>query len=378
MDIIDSIPTSKTLEINAIAKKLKSQGKDIINLTTGEPDFPTPEPIKEKAKEALKNNFTKYTDSKGIYELREAISTMLKGKGIYFSNDEIVVTNGGKQAIFNSIMSILDKGDEIILFSPLWVSYIPMVMLVGAEPVIVETKFENDFLPTKEDIISKLTDKTKVILINSPNNPTGSVYSKEILEEIAEIANKNNIFVIADEVYDSLVYDGSFTSLYGMVNEDLLIYVNAFSKAYSMTGWRIGFVATKNEVVYRRIAKLQSHTTSSTNSISQYAAIEATVTDNSKMVEEFRKRRNFAVEKAKEIGLDFVNPKGAFYLFFKSPVEDDEAFCKELLEKKLVALVPGSAFNANGFVRLSFANSIEILSEGFKRIGEFLKENINP
>jgi len=372
MEIIDQIPVSKTLEINAIATKLKNEGKDIINLTAGEPDFPTPEIIKQKAKEALERNFTKYTNSKGILELREAISKLLEKKNIFFGPDEILVTNGGKQALFNTLLSILDKDDEIIIFSPFWVSYIPMVLLSGAKPVILETRFENSFLPDLDELVKVINPKTKAILVNSPNNPTGIVYPEEIVRKISKIANENNIFLIADEVYDSLVYDANFVSFVKFVKEELLIYINAFSKSYSMTGWRLGFAALKNKLIYNRMAKIQGHTTSSVNSIAQYAATVSIDVDNSYMIEEFKKRRDFTIKKAKEIGLDFVYPKGTFYLFFKSPIKDDEVFCKKLLEEKLVALVPGSAFNAKGFVRLSFANSIEKLDEGFKRIKEFI------
>lgn len=372
MEIIDQIPVSKTLEINAIATKLKNEGKDIINLTAGEPDFPTPEIIKQKAKEALERNFTKYTNSKGILELREAISKLLEKKNIFFGPDEILVTNGGKQALFNTLLSILDKDDEIIIFSPFWVSYIPMVLLSGAKPVILETRFENSFLPDLDELIKVINPKTKAILVNSPNNPTGIVYPEEIVRKISKIANENNIFLIADEVYDSLVYDANFVSFAKFVKEELLIYINAFSKSYSMTGWRLGFAALKNKLIYNRMSKIQGHTTSSVNSIAQYAATVSIDVDNSYMIEEFKKRRDFTIKKAKEIGLDFVYPKGTFYLFFKSPIKDDEVFCKKLLEEKLVALVPGSAFNAKGFVRLSFANSIEKLDEGFKRIKEFI------
>ncbi|MDK2886650.1 MAG: aspartate aminotransferase [Thermosipho sp. (in: thermotogales)] len=372
MEIIDQIPESKTLKINALATKLKKEGKNVINLTTGEPDFPTPEEIKLKAKEALDKDFTKYTNSKGIPELRKTISILLEKKGIFFNEDEIIVTNGGKQAIFNALLSILDKDDEIILFSPMWVSYIPMVLITGAKPVIIKTKFENEFLPDLEELKKSITPKTRAILVNSPNNPTGSVYPEEIVKKISEIANENNLFVIADEVYDSLVYEGKFTTFSKFVNPELLIYINAFSKTYSMTGWRLGYAALKNKKIYERIAKLQGHTTSSVNSIAQYAATVANEIDNSYMIEEFKRRRNFTVKMAKSIGLDFVYPKGAFYLFFKTPIEDDEIFCEKLLEEKLVALVPGSAFDAKGFVRLSFANSIENLEEGFRRIKEFL------
>ncbi|MGQ9855121.1 MAG: aspartate aminotransferase [Fervidobacterium sp.] len=371
----EQILPSKTLEIDALAKKLISEGKDVINFTVGEPDFQTPKNIVEKAIEALQKGLTKYTDSNGIPQLREAISNYLRvKKNVHYTPDEIVVSNGGKQALFNAFSAILNEGDEVLMFAPLWVSYVPQVLLSRGKPVVVRTKFENGFVPTKDEILSHLTEKTKIILVNSPNNPTGGVYDKEILTTIAEIANERKIFVISDEVYDDLVYDGNHISLYGLVSDDLLIYVNAFSKSHAMTGWRVGYTATKNKEIKKRISKIQSHVSSNINTPAQYAAIEACRTDNTYMIDEFKKRRAFILAKAREYGLEYVEPKGAFYLFFKVP-GDDEQFCKKLLEKKLVATVPGSAFEMPGFVRISFATSIDKIEEGMKRIKEFL-ENI--
>lgn len=372
MNFVDKIPISKTIEINILAKKLIEEGKDVINLTAGEPDFPTPNIIKEKAKEALENDFTNYTDSKGIPELRNAISRLLYKKNIHFLSNEILVTNGGKQALFNVFLSILDRGDEVILFSPFWVSYVPVILLTGAKPVILKTKFENSFLPDINELKKLITSRTKAILVNSPNNPTGVIYPEEIIIEISRIANENKIFVITDEVYDFLVYEDNFSSFAKYVDKNQLIYINSFSKSYSMTGWRIGFVALKNQLIYNRMIKIQGHSTTSVNSIAQYASTVIDKVDNSYMLKEFKKRRDFTVKKSKEIGLDFIYPKGAFYLFFKSPIKDDSLFCKTILEEKLIALIPGSAFNEKGFVRLSFTNSIEKLEEGFKRIKEFV------
>lgn len=365
------IAPSKTLEVDSLAKRLRAEGKDVINLTAGEPDFPTPAPIVEKAVEALKMGFTKYTDSNGIPELRSAIADYLKRrKGVHFSSDDIVVSNGGKQALFNAFMSLLEEGDEVLLFAPYWVSYPPQVHMCRGVPVVVRTRFENEFVPTEDEIKAHLGTRTKVIVVNSPNNPTGAVYARETLEMIAEIANERRIFVISDEVYDDLVYEGNHVSLQGLVDDELLIYVNAFSKSHAMTGWRVGFTATKNAELKKRISKVQSHLTSNVNTVAQYAALAACVTDNGSMVEEFKRRRDFVVSAAEELRLNFVKPKGAFYLFFH--VGDDERFCRELLADKLVATVPGGAFDMPGFVRLSFASSIEILQEGFRRIGEFL------
>lgn len=367
------ITPSKTLQIDALAKQLKAEGKPVINLTAGEPDFQTPRPIVEKAFEALEKGLTKYTDSDGIPELRMAISEYLKNKKeVEFAPDEIVTSNGGKQALFNAFAAILDEGDEVLLFAPYWVSYPAQIHLVRGKPVVIRLRYENGFMPTKEEILQHLSLKTKAIVVNSPNNPSGVIYSRETLEMIAQISNERNIYVVTDEVYDELVYVGKHHSPYGLVRPELLIYVNAFSKSHAMTGWRVGYTATKNKEVKKRISKIQSHLTSNINTIAQYAAIEACKTDNSYMIAEFKRRRDFVVERAKQLGLEFAEPKGAFYLFFKVD-GDDEEFCRKLLEEKMVATVPGSAFDMPGFVRISFATSLENLDEAFRRLEAFLK-----
>ncbi|ABS60823.1 MULTISPECIES: aspartate aminotransferase [Fervidobacterium] len=374
MHPVDLIAPSKTLEVDSLAKKLISEGKDVVNLTAGEPDFQTPRPIIEEAINALNKGLTKYTDSNGILPLREAISKYLKEKKkVQFTPDEIVVSNGGKQALFNAFASILDEGDEAILFAPYWVSYPAQITMVRAKPVVVRTSFERQFVPTVDELLSAITLKTKLIVVNSPNNPSGGIYDYETMKAIADIANEKRIYVISDEVYDDLVYEGNHVSMYGLVDDDLLIYVNAFSKSHAMTGWRVGYVATKNKDIKKRISKIQSHLSSNINTTAQYAAIKACETDNSYMIEEFKKRRKFVVEKAEEYGLSFVEPKGAFYLFFKVKGSDEE-FCKRLLSEKLVATVPGSAFDMPGFVRMSFATNIETLDKGLKRIKEFMEE----
>ncbi|MFN3692353.1 MAG: aspartate aminotransferase [Fervidobacterium sp.] len=371
----DLMASSKTLEVDTLAKRLISEGKDVVNLTVGEPDFPTPQPIVEKAIEALNKGYTKYTDSNGIQPLRVAISDYLKTrKAVEYTPDEIVVSNGGKQALYNAFNAVLDEGDEVILFAPLWVSYIPQILMARAKPVVIKTDFERNFSPTKEQLISGITSKTKLIVVNSPNNPSGCVYSKETLEMIAQVANERRIFVVTDEVYDDLVYEGKHQTMYGLVDNELLIYINAFSKSHAMTGWRVGYAATKNREIKKRISKIQSHMSSNVNTIAQYAAIQACYTDNTHMIEEFKKRRDFVLEKAKEYELAFVQPNGAFYLFFKVNGNDEE-FCKRLLSEKLVAAVPGSAFEMPGFVRISFAANLETIDKGLKRIKDFISEN---
>ncbi|MGB9613957.1 MAG: aminotransferase class I/II-fold pyridoxal phosphate-dependent enzyme [Fervidobacterium sp.] len=289
-----------------------------------------------------------------------------------YSPDEIVVSNGGKQALFNTFAAILDEGDEVILFAPYWVSYPAQIIMVRGKPVVVRTSFERQFIPAAEELLRHITKKTKAIVINSPNNPSGGVYDKETLKVIGEIANEKHIYVISDEVYDDLIYEGKHNSMYGLIDEALLIYINAFSKSHAMTGWRVGYSATKNKEIKKRISKIQSHLTSNVNTIAQHAAIKACETDNTYMIEEFKKRREFVVQKAREFGFTFIEPKGAFYLFFKVNGSDEE-FCKRLLSEQLVAAVPGSAFDMPGFVRISFATNIETLEKGLRRIKEFME-----
>jgi len=372
---ISEIPISKTMELDAKAKALIKKGEDVINLTAGEPDFPTPEPVLEAAKNFLEKGQIKYTDPRGIYELREAIAKKVGERyGKEISPDQVVVTNGAKQALFNTFMALLDPGDEVIVFSPVWVSYIPQILLAGGTVKVVETFMKNDFHPSLEEVEGLLVGKTKAVLINSPNNPTGVVYSRSFLEGLLRLSEEMHFYIVSDEVYDSLVYTDNYTSILDIAKDfERVVYINGFSKSHSMTGWRVGYLISNRELA-SAVSKIQSHTTSCINTVAQYAALKAIEVDNSHMVQVFKERRDLVVERLKKMGVKFVEPQGAFYLFFKVP-GDDVKFCERLLEEKKVALVPGSSFLKPGFVRLSFAISTERLAEALDRIEDFLNSH---
>lgn len=371
---VSSIAPSKTLEVNALAQELKKKGVDVVNLTAGEPDFPTPDPIVEAAVEALRMGLTKYTDSSGIPELREKIAKHVSEKfKVPCTSNQVVVSNGGKQAIFNALASVVSQNDEVIIIDPCWVSYAPMVLLLGGKPVHVKTHFEREFIPKSQDIEKSISPMTKAIIVNSPNNPTGVVYDEKTLCEIYEIAKKHDLLIISDEVYEPLVYDGEHISLFTISKGDRTVLVNAFSKSHSMTGWRIGYLVAPTEIA-KAAAKVQGHLTSNINSITQYAALKAFDVDTSYMKERFKERRDLVCSMLSEFKLNFVRPKGAFYVLIdvREFEPDDVQFCMKLLNDQHVALVPGSAFNAQGFVRLSFAASEDSLKEGIGRIGKFI------
>lgn len=372
---ISEIPISKTMELDAKAKALIKKGEDVINLTAGEPDFPTPKPVLEAAKSFLEKGQIKYTDPRGIYELREAIAKKVGERyGKEISPDQVVVTNGAKQALFNTFMALLDPGDEVIVFSPVWVSYIPQILLAGGTVKVVETFMKNDFHPSLEEVEGLLVGKTKAVLINSPNNPTGVVYSRSFLEGLLRLSEEMHFYIVSDEVYDSLVYTDNYTSILDIAKDfERVVYINGFSKSHSMTGWRVGYLISNRELA-SAVSKIQSHTTSCINTVAQYAALKAIEVDNSHMVQVFKERRDLVVERLKKMGVKFVEPQGAFYLFFKVP-GDDVKFCERLLEEKKVALVPGSSFLKPGFVRLSFAISTERLAEALDRIEDFLNSH---
>lgn len=372
---VSSIPASKTLEVNALAQELKKKGVDVVNLTAGEPDFPTPDPIVEAAIEALKMGFTKYTDSSGIPELREMIARHVSKKfKVPCTANQVVVSNGGKQAIFNALASVVSQNDEVIIIDPCWVSYEPMVLLLGAKAVHVKTHFEKEFVPNPEEIEKSISSATKVIIVNSPNNPTGAVYDEKTLYEIYEIAKKYDLLIISDEVYEPLVYDTDHISLFSISKGDRTVLVNAFSKSHSMTGWRIGYLVAPIEIA-RAAAKIQGHLTSNINSITQYAALKAFEVDTTYMKDRFKKRRDLVCSMLSELKLNYLRPKGAFYVLIdvREFEQDDVQFCMKLLNDQHVALVPGSAFNAQGFVRLSFATSEDLIKKGIDRIGKFIR-----
>lgn len=376
---VDAIESSLTLRIDSKAKAMKKDGKDLVLFTAGEPDFDTPKAVKEAAIEAINANFTKYTKSSGIIELREGICEKLKkDNGLKYSPDEIVVSNGGKQALFNIFGAILNPGDEVIVLTPAWVSYSPQIKMWKAKPIEVKTYPENDYLPQEEDLEKAITDKTKAILFNSPNNPTGAVYDKRTLEMLAHIAQKHDLYMVADEVYEKMVYDLphiSIASFDGMKERTLII--NGFSKSHAMTGWRVGYsVAPLN--ISKQISKIQSHTTSNINSITQKAALKALSVDTKYMMDEYKKRRDLISDMLSNANFKFFKPKGAFYVMvdmneFLTDEKNTEDLCMELMEKAGVALIPADAFGAKGFVRISFATSQELIKKGINRLIEYLK-----
>jgi len=375
---LQNITESATLRISNLANELKSQGKDIISFSLGEPDFATPSHIIDAAKASLERGETHYTPSPGIPELRKAITEKLKKDNkIETKPGNIIVTPGAKQAIFEVILSVLREGDEAILFDPAWVSYDPCIQLAGARTIWAPTSRNNGFSP--ENISEYITKKTKLIVINSPCNPTGSVYSKETLKEIADISIDKNIFVLSDEIYEKIIYDRehiSIASLDGM--QDLTITVNGFSKAYAMTGWRLGYVNAPKEV-YEPMLKLHSHSVSQATSFVQYAGIAALRGDQApvaSMVREFRARRDLLIRGLNKIGIKCARPDGAFYAFADvSEYGTGEKVAELLLNKAFVATTPGSAFGeaGNDFIRISYATSQERIKEALRRIEAVLE-----
>lgn len=378
---------SQTLALTALAKKLKAEGVDVISLTAGEPDFPTPRHIKDAAIKAIEENFTKYTINSGILELRTAIAHKLqRDNGIEVEPTHILVSNGAKHSIFNALQAICNKGDEVIIPAPYWVSYPEMVKLVDAVPVILKSSEKTDFKITATQLKKAITKKTKALILCSPSNPTGSVYSPEELREIAHVVEKTGIFVIADEIYEKVIYDGVRHFSLGSIPEikEHIITVNGVSKAYSMTGWRIGFLAASKEVV-EAAEKVQSQATSGPNSIAQkaaYAAFSGSDDEVHKMTAEFKRRRDYIFTELTAIpGVSSTNPKGAFYLFpnvseffgtsfngFKIKNCDDVA--QFLIQEAKVVTVPGSGFGAKDNIRLSYACSMQELEKAVSRMRE--------
>ncbi|PAF45361.1 pyridoxal phosphate-dependent aminotransferase [Helicobacter sp. 11S02629-2] len=375
---------SATIAVDTLAKKLKAEGKDILSFSAGEPDFDTPKPIKDEAVRALNLGFTKYTPVAGIPELLDAIREKLKrDNGLEYERDEIIVSNGAKQSLFNTFQALIDDGDEVLIPSPYWVTYPELVTYSGGKPVFVPTKQEYNFKASALDFEKHITPKTKALVLTSPNNPTGMVYDKEELTEIAKMAVKHKLWVISDEMYEKLVYGVKFHSI-GSLGEDILkqtVTINGLSKSVAMTGWRMGYAASKDKKLVKLMTNLQSQCTSNINSITQKASIIALslTTEVEQMREAFEARRDEACAIIKRIsGISVVKPDGAFYLFIDiSKVKgfngDSMEFCKELLNQKGVALVPGVAFGMDGFVRMSFACSIEDIREGIARIEAFIK-----
>ncbi|CAG1005418.1 MAG: pyridoxal phosphate-dependent aminotransferase [Candidatus Methanoperedens sp.] len=370
---LQNITESATIRISNLANELKNQGKDIISFSLGEPDFNTPEHIVDAAKASLDRGETHYTPSPGIPELRRAIVEKLKiDNNINTIAGNIIVTPGAKQAIFEVMLSVLEEGDETIIFDPAWVSYDPCVKLAGARTVWAPTTCDNGFTPIGTG--EYITKKTKLIVINSPCNPTGGVYDKSTIKEIADLAVDNNIMVLSDEIYEKIIYDKEHISIGSMDGmQDLTITVNGFSKAYAMTGWRLGYVSAPKEV-YQQMVKLHSHSVSQATSFVQYAGIAALQGDQAcvqNMVREFRERRDLLIKGLEKLGIKCTRPDGAFYAFADvSEYGSGEAVAEVLLNKAFVATTPGAAFGkaGNNFIRISYATSKDRIKEALRRI----------
>jgi aspartate/methionine/tyrosine aminotransferase len=385
---VSQIGASETLKISAKAKELAAQGLDVIDLSLGEPDFPTPANVKQAGKDAIDANFTKYTPNPGIPELRKAICEKLKrDNNVVYSPDQILVSSGAKNSLYNLMMAILDPGDEVIVPAPYWVSYPQQVLLAGAKPVIVDTNEEDDFRLTPKALESAISFATKALIINNPSNPTGTAYERRDLEAVCRLAAKEGLTIIADEIYEKLVYGGfRFTSV-ASLGEDIkakTVLINGVSKSYSMTGWRLGYAAGPKDII-SAMAKVQSHNTSNASSISQRAALEAIKgpqMDVMRMVSEFQARRNYCLRRLRTIpGVSCMEPKGAFYLFPNFSAYYDKEFEGMLIRNSFglafyllkyanVALVPGAAFGKDSCIRLSYATSMKSIEKAMDRIVE--------
>lgn len=380
---IQEVKESPTLAITAKAKEMKQRGEDVISFGAGEPDFDTPSHIKSAAIKAIENGFTKYTASSGIPELKKAIcEKFLQQNMLEYKPEQIIVSCGAKHSLYNILQVICEEGDEVIIPSPYWVSYPEMVRLAGGVPIILKTRQSDEFKLRQEDLKKAINKRTVAFILNSPSNPTGSVYSKAELESIAEVLIDRKIAVISDEIYEKLIYDDerhfSFASL-GKDAYDLTFVVNGVSKSYAMTGWRIGYLAAPNKELSLNMGRLQDHSTSNPTSIAQKAALEALKGDQTcvdRMVEEFKKRRDFMVNEINEMkDINCVNPKGAFYVFCdisKTSIDSFE-FARKLLDEAKVAVIPGEPFGWNTHIRLSFATGIEDIKKGLQRIADWLK-----
>lgn len=390
---VKNINPSQTLAITAQALKMKREGKKVISFAAGEPDFDTPGNIREEAISAIREGFSHYTASSGIIELKEAVIEKLKKDNrVEYKPSEIIISTGAKQCLFNTILTICDPGDEVLLPTPCWVSYTEQIKFAGAVPIFINTYQEEDFKLFASQVEEKITSRTKLLILNSPNNPTGAVYEPEELKRIAQLLTKYNIYCICDEIYEKLIYDNakhlSMASLSDEIKERI-ITINGVSKSYAMTGWRIGYAAGPEEII-KGMSKIQGHSTSNPNSIAQKASVEA-LNGKQDTIEEMRKafdeRRKYMVKRLNSIeGIFCLNPAGAFYAFpnvgkiLERSIENNGRKINNsfdlsnfILEEAEVALIPGSAFEAEGYLRLSYSTSLVDIKEGLDRIEKILK-----
>ncbi len=383
---MENLSPSVTMAITALGRELKAQGRDILSFSAGEPDFDTPEIIKLTAVNAVNAGHTKYTAVEGIVTTKQAIINKLKkDHGLEYNLEHIVISNGAKHSLFNLFQLLLDEGDEVIIPAPYWVTYPEQVKYSGGVPVFIDTDDSTEFKITAEQLQAVITPKTKAILLNTPSNPTGAVYTKKELTAIGKVLEGTDILVLSDEMYEKIIFDGKPFTAAASVSKDMYqrtVTINGLSKAVAMTGWRFGYIATPKIEIVKAMIKLQGQVTSNINSITQYAAIPAlngdADADIEKMRVEFEKRRNVAVKAINEIkGLSCVKPKGAFYLFIniKEITNNSVTFCEQLLEQEGVAVVPGLAFGMEGYFRFSFATDLASIEKGIARIKKFVEKN---
>jgi len=378
--LVDSLDRSATLKVTALTKRLIKEGKDVVNFAAGEPDFDTPEFIKEAAVKAINLGFTKYTPSLGLPELRLAIAAKLSNENnLNVSPEQIIVTSGAKYAIFSTLLALLSLDDEVIIPAPYWVSYPEMIKLTSAKAVFIELNSSNGFKLTPETLAKTITAKTKVLILNYPCNPTGVSYTRKELEAIYALVSNKQIIVLSDEIYEALVYDGKKHISFGSLPkaEQQTVTINGFSKTFSMTGWRIGYLAAPLDII-NAVSKFIDHTTSCPSSISQYAALEA-INNKQWQVEvrkEFQKRRDLFWDGMSECDrIILLKPQGTFYMFcdIRPTGLSSLEFSTQLLEKYFVSCVPASSFGAEGFVRFSFATGLTQIEKGIARVNEFIK-----
>ncbi len=370
-----SIKASTTVAFAGRAKELARQGVDVIAMTAGEPDFLPPEHVLEAAREAIRLGLTKYTATEGTAELREAVAAkFLRENGLTYAPDQVLISNGGKQTLYNGFMSVLSAGDEVVLVAPYWVSYPPQIELAGGVPVVVTARAEDGFVPDIEAVRAAITPRTKVILVNSPSNPTGAVYPPELVRAIAELAEHHDLWVFTDDLYEHIVYDGEFTTAASFVPQRTLV-VHGASKGYALTGWRIGFGAGPRPLI-AAMTRLQSQVTSGANTLAQHATVaalnevEKTAAFQAMTRAAYRERRDVLVAGLNRLGLPTPKPAGAFYVMADTTIidKDEERAAMRLLDEARVAVVPGTDFLAPGKVRLSYATGMPQIEEALRRI----------
>jgi aspartate aminotransferase len=378
---VNQVTPSLTLAIDSLAKEMKKNGEDVCSFSAGEPDFDTPTHIKAAAKKALDEGKTRYGPAAGEAGLRKAIAEkLLQDNQLAYNADNVIVTNGGKQSLYNLIMALIEAGDEVIIPAPYWLSYPEMVTLAGGTSVIVNTSLENQYKITPEQLEAAITPKTKLFVLNSPSNPTGIVYTPEEIAALAKIVVEKDILVVSDEIYEKILYDGAIHRSIASFGPEIFqrsIISNGFAKAFSMTGWRVGYIAGPVEIV-KAMTKIQSHSTSNVCTFAQYGAIAALESSQDcieEMVKAFSERRQYILERVRAIpGLDCPTPNGAFYVFIDISQTGlkSQDFCQKLLETQKVAAIPGIAFGADDCIRLSYATDLKTIEKGFDRIDQFI------